>query len=289
MALLRLLRRRRRQVTALRSGLSRRPTCCGRHSLSGASPPGWQLQVWVRTGEPHRGHYGPSRGSGAPLVPLPHCMLALQALQVMLHGGQHLPPTLPCPLPYQQSHTLSKACIVFTCHPGCLPPRAGSSIMAALSEVGLVPRLDVLSLEEAERAFPVLEPPDVTPKYLKKLSLEEVLGEGRAGRRREGLSLQGQGRGGGREGELGSELLMFRLKVLWVGSGSASTQDCMIIQIHIIAPPQERISASVPWSERWSCRSRPSRRCWSPTGSSRPLAAAGGEAGVQGGGRGRGG
>ena len=96
--------------------------------------------------------------------------------------------------------------------------------MAALSEVGLVPRLDVLSLEEAERAFPVLEPPDVTPKYLKKLSLEEVLGEGRAGRRREGLSLQGQGRGGGREGELGSELLIVSLEGavgrLWISKHS---------------------------------------------------------------------
>ena len=53
------------------------------------------------------------------------------------------------------------------------------------------------------------------------------------------------------------------------------------------SPTQVRISALVPWSERSSYRSRPSRRCWSPTVSSRPLAAAGGEAGVQGGGRGR--
>ena len=83
-------------------------------------------------------------------------------------------PLTPCRYPYQAGHALRSR--YDQCYSD--PSRAGSSIMAALSEVGLVPRLDVLSLEEAERAFPVTEPHDVMPKYLRKLSLEEVLGEG---------------------------------------------------------------------------------------------------------------
>ena len=87
-------------------------------------------------------------------------------------------PLTPCRYPYQAGHALRSR--YDQCYSD--PSRAGSSIMAALSEVGLVPRLDVLSLEEAERAFPVTEPPDVMPKYLRKLSLEEVLGEGGVGK-----------------------------------------------------------------------------------------------------------
>ena len=48
--------------------------------------------------------------------------------------------------------------------------------MAALSEVGLVPRLDVLPLEEIERTYPVMEPPGMTPKYLNKVSLADAIG-----------------------------------------------------------------------------------------------------------------
>ena len=63
-----------------------------------------------------------------------------------------------------------------------LPPEslswpAGSSIAASLSEVGLVPRLDVLPLAEVELKYPVLEPPATRPKFLQKVSLGDVIGK----------------------------------------------------------------------------------------------------------------
>ena len=54
---------------------------------------------------------------------------------------------------------------------------AGSSIAASLSEVGLVPRLDVLPLAEVELKYPVLEPPETRPKFLRKISLGDVIGK----------------------------------------------------------------------------------------------------------------
>lgn len=49
--------------------------------------------------------------------------------------------------------------------------------MAALSEWGLVPRMDVLPLEQVESAFPVKEPQGLPPKYIHKVSLTDVIGE----------------------------------------------------------------------------------------------------------------
>ena len=49
--------------------------------------------------------------------------------------------------------------------------------MASLSEVGLVPRLDVLPLAEVDLKYPVSEPPETAPKFMQKVSLGDVIGE----------------------------------------------------------------------------------------------------------------
>ncbi|KAG1668383.1 hypothetical protein FOA52_004893 [Chlamydomonas sp. UWO 241] len=50
-----------------------------------------------------------------------------------------------------------------------------ASFVRGVSDVGLIPRLDVLTLAEVERRYPVVEPTGLPPKYVSKVSLEDVL------------------------------------------------------------------------------------------------------------------
>jgi hypothetical protein len=49
--------------------------------------------------------------------------------------------------------------------------------MAGLSEVGLVPRLDVLPLQAIETAYPITEPHETRLRYLQKVSLADAMGK----------------------------------------------------------------------------------------------------------------